>query len=626
MLSAHSRAHVDCVSRVVKNADQLPQLPVPDLILDSWRRSMEQHPLDPGSLQGPRILSEDVLKQCRERSELFLNIASEEVARLHGRVRDADYCVLLTDAQGQTIDYRVETAIRNDCRKAGLYLGTCWSEGEEGTCGVAAVLTAKAPVTVHKRDHFRAAFIGLTCSAAPVFDPQGELLGVLDVSAVRSPDDRRSQHLIRQMVVQSAREIEQAFFMSSAQGYWVLRAHRNAGYVDSQPDYLFAWDDDGCLQALNPAARQYLLQQYGQLPQHISQVFDQQWLHRARDESLYPFSRQGTESSLHGRLSAPRHRAQPRARVAMAPVDIDPRLADSLRLAVRVKDRNLPVLIQGETGSGKEVFARQLHQASQRRERPFVALNCAAIPESLIESELFGYVAGAFTGASTKGMQGLLQQADGGTLFLDEIGDMPLALQTRLLRVLAEGEVAPLGASRRKAVDIQVICATHRDLEALVSAGEFREDLYFRLGGARFQLPPLRERSDRLTLINRILEEESTLCGGAVQLSSAALECLLGYNWPGNVRQLRHVLRYACAVCESSVIQIAHLPESLQGIQGAALAPEPSASPERQALLDALVRHRWKPTAAARALGISRATLSRRVHQHGIEMPGRSPG
>ncbi|SDB08864.1 sigma-54-dependent Fis family transcriptional regulator [Pseudomonas sp. NFACC13-1] len=620
MLSAHSRAHVDCVSRVVKNAAQLPQLPVPDLILDSWRRSLEQHHLDPGSLQGPRILSQDVLKQCRERSELFLNIASEEVARLHGRVRDADYCVLLTDAQGQTIDYRVETTIRNDCRKAGLYLGTCWSEGEEGTCGVAAVLTGKAPVTVHKRDHFRAAFIGLTCSAAPVFDPQGELLGVLDVSAVRSPDDRRSQHLIRQMVVQSAREIEQAFFMSSAQGYWVLRAHRNAGYVDSQPDFLFAWDDDGCLQALNPAARQYLLQHYGQLPQHIGQVFDQQRLHRARDESLCFL-----DHALHARLSAPRQRATPRPRVAMTPAEIDPRLTDSLRLAVRVKDRNLPVLIQGETGSGKEVFARQLHQASQRHDRPFVALNCAAIPESLIESELFGYVAGAFTGASAKGMQGLLQQADGGTLFLDEIGDMPLALQTRLLRVLAEGEVAPLGASRRKAVDIQVICATHRDLETLVAAGEFREDLYFRLGGARFQLPPLRERSDRLALINRMLAEESALCGGTVQLSGAALECLLGYHWPGNVRQLRHVLRYACAVCEASVVQLSHLPESLHRADAADHGPQPSASPERQALLDALVRHRWKPTAAARALGISRATLYRRVHQHGIEMPGRSP-
>ncbi|EUB74515.1 sigma54 specific transcriptional regulator, Fis family [Pseudomonas sp. GM41(2012)] len=628
MLSAHSKAHVDCVSRVLKNAEHLPQLPVPGLILDSWRRSMEQHHLDPGSLQGPRILSQNVLQECRERSELFLRIASEEVARLHGRVRDADYCVLLTDAQGQTIDYRVETSIRNDCRKAGLYLGTCWSEGEEGTCGVAAVLTARTPVTVHKRDHFRAAFIGLTCSAAPVFDPKGELLGVLDVSAVRSPDDRRSQHLTRQMVVQSAREIEQAFFMNSAQGYWVLRAHNSPGYVDSQPDYLLAWDDDGRLQALNPAARQLLLQSFGQLPEHIGQVFDQQLLHRASDESLCVLHGQGGHPVLHGRLSVPRRVKPNPARPVLTPAELDPRLEESLRLAVRVKDRNLPVLIQGETGSGKEVFARKLHQASQRRERPFVAVNCAAIPENLIESELFGYVAGAFTGASSKGMQGLLEQADGGTLFLDEIGDMPLPLQTRLLRVLAEGEVAPLGASRRKVIDLQVVCASHRDLEALVAAGEFREDLYFRLSGARFQLPPLRERSDRLALINRILDEESTLCAEPMRLGGAALECLLGYRWPGNVRQLRHVLRYACAVCDSNLIQVSHLPEQVQGHRlngpSAGATIDCCASPERQTLLDALVRHRWKPTAAAKALGISRATLYRRVHQHGIDMPGRS--
>jgi transcriptional regulator of acetoin/glycerol metabolism len=285
------------------------------------------------------------------------------------------------------------------------------------------------------------------------------------------------------------------------------------------------------------------------------------------------------------------------------------------------------VLIQGETGSGKEVFARQLHQASLRRDRPFIAVNCAAIPENLIESELFGYAAGAFTGASNKGMQGLLEQADGGTLFLDEIGDMPLTLQTRLLRVLAEGEVAPLGASRSKAIDIQVVCASHRDLEALVSSGEFREDLYFRLSGARFQLPPLRERSDRLALINRILEEESSACATAMQLGSTALECLLGYRWPGNVRELRHVLRYACAVCESQLILLSDLPEHLPGRRlndsASADALERCASPEREALIDALVRHRWKPTPAAKALGISRATLYRRVHQHGIDMPGR---
>ncbi|MFG0538877.1 sigma-54-dependent Fis family transcriptional regulator [Pseudomonas sp. YQ_5] len=613
MLAANSRAHVDCVSRVVKNADRLPQVPVPPLILDSWRRSMDVYRLDPGSQQGPRILSQSLLNECRERAELFLRIASDAVARLHERVRGADYCVLLTDAQGRTIDYRVESAIRNDCRKAGLYLGTCWSEGEEGTCGVAAVLTSKAPVTVHKRDHFRAAFIGLTCTAAPVFDPLGELLGVVDVSALQSPDDRRSQHLIRQLVEQTAREIENAFFMHSAQGHWVMRAHGTPGYVESQPDYLLAWDADGRLQAINSLARQRLMERLGRLPEHIGELFDIDQLRRVSASSAQRLPGLG---GLYGRVSAPqqRQRAQP-VRQAQ-----DTRIEQHLRLATRVKDCNLAVLVLGETGAGKEVFARQLHQQSQRCDGPFVTLNCAAIPETLIESELFGYVAGAFTGASSKGMQGLLQQADGGTLFLDEIGDMPLNLQTRLLRVLAEGEVAPLGAARRERVDIQVICATHRDLASMVEDGRFREDLYFRLANARFELPPLRERDDRLGLIHQLLAEEAAACGVEVVLADDALQALLVYRWPGNLRQLRQVLRYACAVSEGGQVRLQDLPQEVRG-EAVGSAESGVSCPARQLLLDALIRHRWKPADAARALGISRATLYRRVHEHRIDMP-----
>ena len=615
MLAANSREHVDCVSRVVRNADRLPQAPVPSLIFDSWRRSMEQHHLDPGSLQGPRILSEPLLKECRERAELFMRIAGEAVGQLHHRVRHADYCVMLTDAQGQTIDHRVDTAIRTDCRKAGLYLGTCWSEAEEGTCGVATVLTSKAAVTVHKRDHFRAAFIGLTCSAAPIFDPQGNLLGVMDASALKSPDDRRSQHLVRQLVAQSAEAIENAFFMHSAREHWVLQAHSTPGFVDSQPDLLLAWDRDGRLHALNSKARQALRLRFGQVPEHIGEVFDLDALRAVTDQSARQLHWLGQPGALHARVNAPRRTP---ARTALAP-QVDGRVEEHLRLAVRVKDRNLPVLVQGETGAGKEVFARQLHERSARRSGPFVAVNCAAIPENLIESELFGYVAGAFTGASSKGMPGLLVQADGGTLFLDEIGDMPLALQTRLLRVMAEGEVAPLGAAKTRAVDIQVICASHRDLAVLVGEGRFREDLYFRLGCARFCLPPLRERTDKLALINRLLEQEARPVG----IGSAALELLLGYAWPGNVRQLRHVLAYACAVCEGDTVQVADLPVEVRGEQIETLVEE-SVSPERQIVLDALIRHRWKPLPTAQALGISRATLYRRVNQLGIDMPNKT--
>ncbi|MFC3608864.1 sigma-54-dependent Fis family transcriptional regulator [Stutzerimonas tarimensis] len=617
MSSGYSKAHVDHVSRVLRTAESAPTLPVPSIILDSWRRSVQHHQLDPGSLQGPRVLEAHQLNEHRERIDEFLRLAGDEIGRLHQRVRDADYCVMLTDTSGCTVDYCIDSTIRGEYRRAGIDLGTCWTESEEGTNAVCAVLIDKQPVTVHKHDHFRAAFIGNTCSAAPVFSPTGEILAVLDVSAIRSPDDRRSQHLVRQMVIQSAAEIENAYFMYTAQNLSVLRAHALPGYVDSQPQYLFAWDGDGVIQALNPAARRLLLQRHGRIPCTIHDAFASERLPTTDDTVHYLPS-----LNLHVRLKVPQRPIQI-AMVNQVIEALDPAVAHALERAVRIKDRGLPVLIHGETGAGKEHFALQLHAASKRKDKPFVAVNCAAIPESLIESELFGYAAGAFTGASTKGMRGLLQQADGGTLFLDEIGDMPLTLQTRLLRALSEGEVSPLGASRPQTIDIQVVCASHRDLATLVEQGTFREDLYFRLSGARFDIPPLRERKDKLALINKLLDEECERSGERIGLSEAALEMLLNYNWPGNMRQLHHALRYACAVCTDQVIGVEDLPAELSASAPADRQQRVSGSLERQTLIDSLVRNRWKPVLAAREMGISRATLYRRVNQHGIKMPGK---
>jgi transcriptional regulator of acetoin/glycerol metabolism len=618
MSSGFSKTHVEHVSRVLRTAENAPTLPVPNVILDSWRRSVLDHKLDPGSLQGPRILEAHQLHEHRERVDEFLQLAGDEMSRLHHRVRETDYCVMLTDTLGCTVDLRIDSTIRGEYRRAGMDVGTCWSESEEGTTGVCAALIDKQPVTVHKHDHFRAAFIGITCSAAPVFSPNGEILAVLDVSSVRAPDDRRSQYLIRQMVIQSATDIENAYFMYNTQDLWVLRAHPLPGYVDSHPQCLFAWDRDGRIEALNPAARRILLQRCGRIPSHINEAFASARLPAIGDDSLHYLPSMG----LHVRLKAPR---RPIVAPLSAPASsaLDPTVAQALELAVRVKDRGLPVLLHGETGAGKEHFALQLHAASQRRDKPFVAVNCAAIPESLIESELFGYAAGAFTGASTKGMRGLLQQADGGTLFLDEIGDMPLTLQTRLLRVLSEGEVAPLGGARPQTIDIQVVCASHRNIATLVDAGSFREDLFFRLSGARFEIPPLRERKDKLTLINKLLDDECQRTGERLELSEAALEMLLNYSWPGNMRQLHHVLRYACAVCKGLVIGVQDLPDTLGVSAPVKDVQMVSGSPERQALIDSLVRNRWKPLLVAQELGFSRATLYRKVNQHGIKMPGK---
>jgi sigma-54 dependent transcriptional regulator, acetoin dehydrogenase operon transcriptional activator AcoR len=232
---------------------------------------------------------------------------------------------------------------------------------------------------------------------------------------------------------------------------------------------------------------------------------------------------------------------------------------DALTAKVRrVLDRDIPILLLGETGTGKELLARAIHQDSARARQPFVAVNCASIPETLIESELFGYEEGAFTGARRKGAVGKIVQAHGGTLFLDEIGDMPLSLQARLLRVLQERQVTPLGGGKPVPVDLMLVAATHRPLREMIAAQTFREDLYYRINGLVVKLPPLRERTDLDAIVQKLLRAE---CGGRLPaLSDDVLALLRGYHWPGNIRQLANVLRTAAVMAgPDAVITRAHL-------------------------------------------------------------------
>ena len=304
----------------------------------------------------------------------------------------------------------------------------------------------------------------------------------------------------------------------------------------------------------------------------------------------------------------------------------DPALDRLVERAARLVDSPVSLLITGETGSGKEFLAKALHRSSARRDGPFVAVNCAAIPESLIESELFGHLPGSFSGAGPKGKRGLIQEADGGTLFLDEIGDMPRALQARLLRVLAEREVLPIGATRPQPVRLRVIAATHCPLETMVREGRFRDDLYYRLNGAHFALPPLRERRDLEALVARLLADD----GAGTVLADDARAALLAHDWPGNLRELRNVVDYARSVCLGGVIRLADLPERLQGPGGrrAALAALSSAAPvaavEHDAarqLRERLAAARWNVSAVAREMGVARMTLYRRMRRFGIVSP-----
>ncbi|WP_247320569.1 sigma 54-interacting transcriptional regulator, partial [Bradyrhizobium sp. 21] len=289
----------------------------------------------------------------------------------------------------------------------------------------------------------------------------------------------------------------------------------------------------------------------------------------------------------------------------------DPGLIRSVKRLESIGDHNLPLLLHGETGVGKDVFARAIHAAGNRARHNYVALNCAAMPESLIDAELFGYEAGAFTGARRDGSKGLIVQADGGTLFLDEIGDMPIALQTRLLRVLENREVWPLGALKPVPVDIRLISATHRDLGRMAEEGAFRTDLYFRLRGMEVRLPALRERADRDDVIRQIAREEAPNC----RLTDEAWSLLSAYPYPGNMRQLRHVLRLAGCTAEDGVITDSDL--DLPPFGGRTGEPD-LATAERATIVEALRKHGGRVTEAAGALKLSRATLYRKIKQFRI--------
>ncbi|HZZ10281.1 MAG TPA: GAF domain-containing protein [Paraburkholderia sp.] len=264
--------HIDRIRRLIEGRSPVRGGDASRLVSSYWR-SLEQYHLDPSLTSGPRILSAPELRDRQHQEESVLRASGECLSRLHETVREADYCVMLTDAQGVTIDYRVDRDRRHDFKRAGLYPGSCWSEREEGTCGVATVLLDSRPITVHKTDHFRAAFTTLTCSASPIFGLEGELIGVLDASAIRSPDERESQRLVNHIVRQSAVLIEDSFFLDATTHCWVLLAHRNRHFVEAQPEILIAFDARGNAVAANRKAKE-CVPGLGQPMKHVAELFD----------------------------------------------------------------------------------------------------------------------------------------------------------------------------------------------------------------------------------------------------------------------------------------------------------------------------------------------------------------
>ena len=643
-----SAAHISRLASIVQHPGQFEQFERPEWTtwrpsVASWKRCFEEHQLDPGNKRQAAILSNPEVRREREVMGRNLVTASDEIDNLFLAVRGSGYSVSLANRNG------LVTVERSDhdrnCYVPADRPGSMWSEDIGGTNGIGTAIFERRPVAVYHHDHFFPDLVDVACIGLPVFDSDDVILGAINLST-RNPELSEHTHrLVFDVASSAVHRLEERFFHDRFRNSLTFRLSAGTGAAP-----LLSVDEEHRIVGMSKAARLFLKLQPGAKPSgSLWDHFERKYqvlsdlgedhceiaLRRIGSGEIVCARAKGRLSSTANRPSAAAGRitaSRPRRPVASGPPSLadcageDAQMQQSIRLLQRVRAAKLPILLLGETGVGKDTVARAIHAESDRALRPFVAFNCAAVPETMIDSELFGYGAGAFTGAKRDGNTGRLAAADGGTLFLDEIGDMPLALQTRLLRVLESGEVAPLGNGRVQHVDLCIIAATNQELAQRVAAGAFRQDLFYRLAGLVITLVPLRERQDLPRLAARILQ---SLSGGqGAVLSPAAMDCLRRYAWPGNIRELRHVLQRALAISDGPSI----VPDDLllpAAPAAAAEPPPPTAAElaagdgiieraERSAIERTLREVHGDIDRCARCLGISRATLYRKLRLHGI--------
>lgn len=565
---------------------------------------------------------------------------------LFEQIVDTHSMVLLTDPKGMILHSIGDADVVERAASVALAPGVQWSEESKGTNAIGTAIAEQRPTLVHGDEHFLEANRFLTCSACPIHDPNGHLMGVLDVTG-----DQRSYHGHTLALVKlSAEMIENQIFRSRTQEHaFSLYFHCRPEFINTMMEAIVSFDASGTTVSANRQALSLLGISIGNLKAHsfqslfglpVSALYDHYrgtspqllMLNTSNQLQVFAQARINPQNrAFHmgfSRPAAPPPAPAPDFASSKGPwAHLDQldtghhQMKDNIQKIRRVLDKDLPILILGETGTGKEILARAIHNDSARRNGPFIAVNCAAIPENLIESELFGYEEGAFTGARKKGNLGKFLQANSGTIFLDEIGDMPLTLQARLLRVLQERVVTPLGSSKTFPVNVMVICATHQNLKERITAKTFREDLYYRLNGMVIRLPALRERTDLEIIVNRILEVENQ--GRTRVLAPEVMSMISRHQWPGNFRQLSNVLKTAVIMCDDSpTIQRHHLPTDFledmeantdMSTSSISLADSKLDNIEATVIRQTIEAHGGNVSAAARQLGISRNTIYRKV-------------
>ena len=619
-------------------------------ILESWERCRKAE-VDPGPGRSWDLLSE---KDPERKKTRLIEIARPIIDTLYECIRGSESVIVLINQEGYILKTVGDLSALTAAEKLNFGPGANWNEQSVGTNAIGTALAVGSAIQVTGSEHYCESHHVWTCSAAPIRDMSGMVIGCLDMSG---PRENAHPHTLG-MVVNAVRAIENHLLTEESHEN-LVKAHRYMATVfNSVSEGLITINDEGTVTDINSAAaRLFNLQPGEMLGKRAGAVLRS---NRKVTESLAT-GKEYSEEEVELNTSAGPVRCVTSAKSVVNEYGIKDGCVVTLRKcrpmwpvqkstfkhsarftfsdvigesrpihgarekAKKAAKSPSTILLLGETGTGKEVFAQAIHNASDRKQGPFIAVNCGAIPRELIHSELFGYSEGAFTGARRGGQPGKFELADGGTILLDEIGDMPMTMQTNLLRVLEDRIVVRVGGDKPIHVDVRVIAATSRDLEEEVEKGDFRKDLYYRLNVFSIPLPPLREcKKDLPLLAGHFVERLSRKLGKDIKnIDQAVFSIISGYSWPGNVRELRNVLEQAVSLADGEELLAEHLPTHLE--QEESLVSEVDdegvislKALEKMAIERALSSCGGNVTKAARALGIRRSTLYEKMKKYGI--------
>lgn len=577
-----------------------------DIIDRSWKRC-QNFGLSPSDPMDDSILTGSALQEVLTANQSMIRHATFILENLYPAIHSQGLVTVIVDRNG-TIIHKVGQLDRNETIDY-LPIGSNWSEKRKGTNAMGLAIYEKKPIITHAEHHFYVKNHFLTCAASPIYSPTGELIGAINISAKKE----MYHPFMISLTTTLAESIQTRLLLDKTKQEKVLALKELEVTSNLSTVPLLTLDRENTIIRANQAARFILGENCMGDEFHVAKGYSVEVI---TDQS------QNIHSSVVSLNKA--NKEDETAKKLYTTSDIIgscPKIEKVRNMITKAAVFDYPVIIYGKSGTGKELIAQSLHSNGSRFGKPFVAVNCSAIPENLIESELFGYEKGAFTGANHKGSPGKFEAANGGTIFLDEIGDMSLKAQAALLRVLQESMVTRVGGVKVIPINTRVIAATNKNLREEIKAGRFREDLYYRLKGIFITVPPLKDRTDILELADHFIH---SLDHSSVSLSDKAKQKILAYHWPGNIRELKSVLIQASFLAVGNEIKADDLhfedvyEQQTQQIEMVEKKPSSLGQTEKEAITQALTSAGWNISKAARILKISRNTLYLKMKKHGL--------